>query len=199
MDVLIPDTSTPVAESTARQLEARGHKVSSCQSTADANRPACRMLENEQCPLDSHPVDVVVDPGPGEVGGGGALCGLRHRIPLILSTDYPDHCLKPWATDIVEPEFVAETAEEIQAQPLAGHSFVGEVAVLEELRRADTVTDDVRVEVRRTNGGLVADVWFPAALGRHDADRVSVHMAQVIRAYDAWAKHLDIRVHLIEQ
>jgi hypothetical protein len=198
MHVLIPDTTSPSAQSTARELEALGHVVSSCRSSADADRPACRVLEDGPCPLDTHPVDVVVDPGPGSDGGGGALCGLRHRIPLVLSTEYPDHCLKPWVTDIVEPEFVAVTAEEVQAQPLAGHGFVGEAAVLEELRSAGIPIDDVKVEVRRSNGGLVADLWFPVAVGRHHADRVAVHMAQVIRAYDTWAKHLDIRVHLDE-
>jgi hypothetical protein len=198
MHVLIPDTTTPIAQQTAQMLEERGHVVSSCRSASDAPSPACRILEDEPCPLDTHPVDLVIDPGPGADGGGGALCGLRRRIPVVVSAEYPEHCLKPWATDIVDADYMASAADEIRDQPLAGHTFVGEVAVLEELRRAGIPTGDVRVEVRRTGGGLVADVWFAAVVGRHDADRVAVHMAQVIRAYDAWAKHLDIRVHLVE-
>ena len=155
------------------------------------------MLEDEPCPLDTNPVDVVVDTGPGSRQGGGALCGLRRRIPLILSSDHPDHCLEPWATDMVESGYIVRAVEDANASPLPGHSSVGETAVLGQLRRTGIPSDQVGVEVRRKNGGLVVDVWFPASIGRQEANKVAVHMAQVIRAYDARAHHLDVRVHLL--
>lgn len=73
----------------AAQLRAAGRKVHRCSDSAAAPFPCNAMIPGRGCPLDNHPVDVVLDirskadaePALSEMG---AVCGLRDGLPLVI-------------------------------------------------------------------------------------------------------------------
>ena len=195
MDVLIPDRSTATAREVATSLKDGGHRVHSC-VLDDAALP-CAALVGHPCPLDTAPIDVVVDvPNPhgrSEAFGDGALCAVRRRIPLVLAGDADGHRLEPWAAARAGKD-VRATVAAVLGRPLPGHTAAASKALLHELRGEGTDSDKASVEVFRRPGRLFVEVWADSSVSRTQAEHLATHVAQAVRAYDRWAPKLDVTV-----
>ena len=193
--VLIPKIEGLAARSVARELEDAGHTVHTCHTQNGATD--CAVLDDLTCPLDTAPVDAAVAVGPGctDTPGDGALCALTRRIPLVLVNGTADHPLLPWAADAVADGDLSSDLVDLVSRPLPAHTEVASRAMLGELRRQGTENAHSVVEVRRRYGGLVVEVWPDATMTRTQAERMATHVAQAVRAYDSWARCLDVMVH----
>ena len=77
-----------IADATV-QLRRAGRTVHRCSDNVSLPFPCNAMIPGRGCPLDNHPVDVVLDirsradsqPALSEMG---AVCGLRDGIPLVI-------------------------------------------------------------------------------------------------------------------
>ncbi len=78
-----------IRDATVR-LRAAGRTVHRCSESTDVPFPCNAVVAGVGCPLDRHPVDVVLDirtrpesqPALSEMG---AICGLHGRVPLVLA------------------------------------------------------------------------------------------------------------------
>jgi len=196
MHVLIPDTTTGDARRIADDLVARGHEVHTC-GTGDG-RVSCAMLGELPCPLDATLVDVAVavrPPGDAAGTGDGALCAIRKRIPLVLAGDHIDHPLLPWATAAAISEDAADLAEEVAGDPLSDHSHLARRALVDQLAHQGLAAEGAHAEVRRRDGTLTVDLWPGCPIGRWASGVVADHVLQRLRAFDRWARIVDVTVH----
>jgi len=196
MHVLIPDVTSPDAQSLVEELEADGHVVHTCGANTDAYD--CVALAGGRCPLDDKRIDVCVQVGREDLPTPpteGARCAVRRRIPTVLVGDVEEGSLLPSATVTSRRRAGAVIAALAQA-PLADHTAVAAKAMLHELRRHGADGRSGVVEVHRRNGGLVVDLWLDPTVSRTQAERIATHVAQQVRVHDPWARALDATVHL---
>jgi len=193
VDVLIADISAEPAASVALQLAASGHRVHTCRDPADAGAAPCAALRGVACPLDAEPIDVAVRVGAEEHLGGGSLCAVRRRIPVVL-VDLPDDALAPWASASVPASDVAEAVSAAAAAPLPGHTDEARRVAQEQLRQLGLDETVAEVQVMRQRGGLQIEISVDDSLTRQRTEALAVHVAQRVRGFDPWAKHLDVRV-----
>ena len=196
VDVLVPDTRGADAAQLARRLEDEGHRVHRCMTTEPTE--GCVGLTDGRCPLDSVPVDLAVSVGPPAQDGrsaDGATCAARRRIPLVLVAAEPDHPLAPWAAATAGADAAVAVVDDVLALPLRRHTAEAERALLHELRRQGSRSDEADVAVYRRPGRLLVDLTYGAAISRTQAERLGTHVAQAVRGYDRWAPKLDVTIH----
>ncbi|MDE3085634.1 MAG: hypothetical protein KGJ77_02615 [Acidobacteriota bacterium] len=194
--MLVPDTAGAAATQLARRLEDAGHRVHRCM--ADGAGGACVGLTDGRCPLDTAAVDVAVSAAGAPADGNpadGATCAARRRLPLVLVGADTSHPLAPWATAMPGAEGTASAVDHVLARPLGRHTDEAERAMLHELRRQGSSSDDAVVAVYRRPGRLLVDLTYRGAVSPTQAQRLAAHVAQAVRGYDRWAPKLDVAVH----
>jgi hypothetical protein len=185
--------SSPAAQEVAAELGVEGHIVRTCSDSTDPRATWCAALRNGTCPLDAYPIDAAVNVGavlPDDGLANGGLCAVRRRIPLVL-VDRPGDPLEPWAMASVPHSRVAATIAALDSAQLPAHTAEAGHTLVEELaqQRRAGATD---VVVRRRNGGLVVELSPDSAMSRRDTERLAVHVAQRLRAFDPWARTIDV-------
>jgi len=89
-EVLVVGADHWAVSDAVSQLQAAGRMVHRCSESPEAPFPCNALVPGRGCPLDHHPVDVVLDihsrpdsqPHLSELG---AICGLRAGIPLVVA------------------------------------------------------------------------------------------------------------------
>jgi hypothetical protein len=118
---------------------------------------------------------------------------VRRHIPLVLAGEADDHPLLPWAAVVTTGDVRAALAA-VLAGPVPGHTGAAQRALLHELRRHGAGSGVATVEVFRRAGRLLVELRTDASVSRTQAEKLAVHVAQAVRAYDRWAPKLDVTV-----
>ena len=200
MEVLIADRESPSADAVAHALESHGHVVRDCRDVARPDIP-CAALRGAACPLDDHPIDIVVGVGPPPAVdhlGDGSLSAIRRRIPLVL-IDRPNDRLKRWAAATATAFDAVHAVDQVHDSILPLHSMKALVTAIGELRQRGLAQTAVDVEVRRRDGGLLVDLFIDGRLTGPVADGLAVHVVQTLRLFDPWAKTIDASVHHVAE
>ena len=190
------DVSGTPARTVADELSAHGHVIHTCRDEGHPEAPWCAALRHDDCPLDLYPIDAVVEVGPSATVdhlADGGLCGVRRRIPLVL-VDRPGDPLEDWATASIPRSSVMASVTTLQESELPGHTAEARRTLRDELARQGRAHIDADVVVRRRNGGLLVELAPDPSLTPHDTERLAVHVAQRVRAFDPWARTIDVTV-----
>lgn len=116
-EVLVVGPDDWAISDAASQLYAAGRKVHRCFESADAPFPCNALIPGAGCPLDQHPVDVVLDirsrPG-GEptMAEMGAVCGVRDGLPLVVAGMVEISGFGPWADPVPLDGDIVATCDE---------------------------------------------------------------------------------------
>jgi len=200
MEILIADRESPSATAVTQALESHGHVVHGCRDVVRPDIP-CAALRGASCPLDDHPIDVVVSVGPQPTDdhlGDGNLCAIRRRIPLVL-IDRPNDSLKRWAAAKATAFDAVKAVGQVHESILPLHSMKALVTALAELRQRGLDETAVDVEVRRRDGGLLVELFVDGRLTDQVADELAVHVVQTVRLFDPWARSIDASVHHVAE
>src|SRR5688572_4567734 len=101
-DVLLIESRPGIAEQTARDLAAAGHRVHRCHEQGMPAFPCTALTQPGSCPLDGH-VDVAllvrsrVQPRPTQAEDG-VSCAIRAGIPLVEQGTSTLDPFDPWVT-----------------------------------------------------------------------------------------------------
>ena len=104
------------------QLLAAGRTVHRCHESADSAFPCNALIPGRGCPLDHHPIDVVLDirsrpeaqPTLAEMG---AICGLRDGIPLVIGGMAEYTGFAPWSRRVPpDGDIVATCDQAVEAR-----------------------------------------------------------------------------------
>jgi hypothetical protein len=117
-EVLVVGPDDWAVDDAASQLRAAGRIVHRCHDSADDPFPCNALIPGRGCPLDLHPVDVVLDirsrpdarPTLAEMG---AICGLRAGIPFVTAGMAEISGLGPWATRVPPSGDIVSTCDEV--------------------------------------------------------------------------------------
>lgn len=195
MKVLLLESDPHLADQVAGRFQQAGHEVLRCH---DADAPAfpCKGVDHAaECPFD-HPgvaVSVVVraeggaPPTPLE---DGVSCSLRHRVPVVVGDEGGPY--EGWATPI--PGDIVEGAEQVARGNLEGHAAAVHAVVAQGLARIGVAPQDVKVDVRRTDGDLAIALELPVESGSHPAAFAAARAVGAARQYDRYASRIDVRV-----
>jgi hypothetical protein len=102
----------------AVQLHAAGRVVHRCCESVESPFPCNALIPGRGCPLDHHPVDVVVNirSHPGvqpTVGEMGAICGLREGLPLVVAGMSDVSGFGPWAERVPPDGDIVSTCDDV--------------------------------------------------------------------------------------
>ena len=190
------ETMREGAAAAAGDLVARGHRVLLCHPDGAAT---CVAMAGGRCPLERGGVDaaVVVHDGSSVAAslGRGAQCAGRRGIPLVVGGDPANDPYAEWASVEEEGSRVGRAVETVVALPLPMLTNLATRALHAGLE-ADGLAGRVgRVEVRRRDGGLVAElVGLDAGVTSGQLAMAAVRVAAAIRSVDAWARRIDVTV-----
>jgi hypothetical protein len=179
MHVLITEPSAPGAAGVAAELRGAGHVVHHCSD--DEAQAVCVALRGRPCPLDSDPIDVVVEVRTGHQIAGvtdGFRCASRRGIPMIIAD-----------SDVVEATEAARDA------PSPRRSSVATVALEDSLIRQGFPPDEAaraRAVVTRRWGGMFVQVQVPEAVDTIAFGRAAIRIHQELRLVDPWSRSVDI-------
>lgn len=171
-----PSLST---ENPTQALLILGHAVSACH---DGAGDECVALRGKPCPLDASPVDVVV----ADEGSETARCARLRHLPVV-SYDLPATSAE------TEAELLAATTT------LPGHTAAAGEGVSRALAAAGCGLEGVKVSVTRRHGGLLVRVVGHDPMGASLRQRISVRVLAEVRAFDRWAKSIDVVITEAEE
>lgn len=192
MRVLLVDGDHVEGDVVAGQLTERGHEVVRCFGPDDTH--LCRGVAlHEECPVDNRSVDVAVlvreqgrEPLLREMG---AVCAIRHRIPVVEAYSHGEPPFDGWATPTGSG--VVEAVEEVAADELRGHESAVETVLV-------TVPAVVRlghlpgVRVERQVGRLLLTITVPSDMSGDDTNSVVTWGVRALRDYDPYASVIDV-------
>ncbi len=201
MEILMTDVSWAPARTMADELREHGYVVHTCRDEQDPDAPSCTALRHADCPLDRYPIDAAVvvgsPPSTDHLADAG-LCALRRRIPVVL-VDRPGDRLEAWASDSTTRSRAIASIGALEGVGLPGHTAEARRTLDEELTRQGRSPSEVGVVVRRRNGGLLIELSPHESLRPHDTERLAVHVAQRVRAFDPWARTIDVTVESTDE
>lgn len=179
MHVLVTQPFEATADVDA-QLRTAGHVVHHC-SDDDAHA-VCVAVLGKDCPLDSDPIDVVVEVrSRHDVAGmsDGIRCAGRRGIPTMIANDGD----------------VAGAAEVARTSPSPRRSSVATEALVESLNRQgvdpEHAAPATAVVIRRW-GGMFVEVQAPESVDDKAFGQAAIRIHQELRAVDPWARTVDI-------
>jgi hypothetical protein len=192
MRVLLVDGDHVEGDVVAGQLTERGHEVVRCFGPDDTH--LCRGVAlHEDCPVDSQSVDVAVlvreqgrQPLLREMG---AVCAIRHRIPVVEAYSHGEPPFDGWATPTGAG--VVEAIEEVAVDELRGHELAVETVLV-------TVPAVVRlghlpgVRVDRQAGRILLTITVPADMSSDDTNSIVTWGVRGLRDYDPYASVIDV-------
>jgi hypothetical protein len=175
-------------------LTERGHEVVRCFGPDDTH--LCRGVAlHEECPVDSQSVDVAVlvrEPGREPLlREMGAVCAIRHRIPVVEAHSHGEPPFDGWATPTGSG--VVEAVEEVVADELRGHELAVETVLV-------TVPAVVRlghlpaVRVERQVSRLLLTITVPEGMTSDDTNSIVTWGVRALRDYDPYASVIDVVV-----
>ena len=187
-------TTSRGAAAAATDLLDRGHTVSVCHPDGVE---ACVGMSGGRCPLERGTIDAALlvrtHADPRELPlERGAWCAVARRVPLIVAGDPSGNPYGAWTAAEDDGSAVAVTVETVVALPLADLSFLATHALHQALDQLGAPDHRARVEVRRRNGGLVAELIGVVGITSGQAAMVSVRVVAAIRAADPWARRIDV-------
>ena len=118
-------------------------------------------------------------------------CAVRRQIPLVL-VDRAGDVLEPWATASVARSGMTAAIAALDSAQSPAHTAVAVRTLDEELGQPGTEALS-QVVVRRRRSGLVVDLSPEAGLSGGETEKLAVHIVQRLRAFDPWAKTIDVR------
>lgn len=197
MHVLVLESDPGAAQRAVHRLSDAGHRVSQCHESGDDAFP-CRGLTGP-CPLDAGDVDVVLTvrgrtrPRPVALEDG-VVCGLRHRIPLVVAGRSALNPYEQWASVTIDGDDDVVTAcESAVVNPLPTHSEVAAAAASDVLLRHDIAADGVSAVVHRRDGRLEALVTVP--IDDAPVTMITTRVVSALRALDPHARAIDVSVN----
>ncbi len=204
--VLVTEDAPHVGDAAADELRRAGHDVVRCTEPGTPSFPCAGMRSPDGCPLRNGVVDVTLAmrhlagavPARSE---DGALCSLRHHVPVVVAGNVMFDPFEDWEAAVVEPgDDVVDACERVARQPLPAHTRIALAATREVLQRHgrnDPAVDAVHgigavlVAVRRDQGWLHAEVRV-AALPSDVRQMVAVRVVAALRAFDKDARGVDV-------
>lgn len=199
MKILVLETDRRASDDAVAALTAAGHDVLRCH---DRDHPAfpCRALcdDGDDCALDGW-VDVALTvrahpyprPTPSE---DGVTCAIRHHIPLVVAGTPALNPFAKWTTDVADSDNVVEVCEAAAAAPLRDHSRLATAEARRLIELEGLSPDAVGAVAHRAAGRILVDVTVPPEADRRLGDVMAVRIAGVVRALDAYAGVIDVRV-----
>ena len=115
-EVLVVGVAEWAVREAAAQLTAAGRKVHRCSESTEVPFPCNALMAGRGCPLDKHPVDVVLDVHSGsrpklQLSEMGVICGLRDRLPLVVGGLSDMSILAPWAEQVPAAGDIVSTCD----------------------------------------------------------------------------------------
>lgn len=120
--VLVVGAEDWAIDDASSQLHAAGRQVHRCSDTTEAPFPCNALIPGRGCPLEQHPIDVVLNirsrpeaqPSLAEMG---AICGLRDRIPLVVAGMSGVSGFAPWGLRVPDGGDIVTTCDNaVQAE-----------------------------------------------------------------------------------
>lgn len=195
MKVLVLESDVGAAEVAIAQLERSGHDVSRCHEPG-VREFECSALRGAACPLESQPIDVVLDvrTRPSKYPTmleDGVSCALRRHVPVVVSGSTSAHPFRSFPVSESGGD-VVDACERAATAPMAEHEGVAQRALDESLRTHSSVADEGRAEVRRRAGRLTVTLRFPPGTPDRIGAMTSVRVTAALRAFDPTARGIDV-------
>ena len=186
MHVLFSETITAASALAAKELTAAGHIVHSCHGPGDLGT-VCPALRGGACPLEHSNVDVAVTVRRSNATEAapiddGVFCALRRHVPVVVAGETNAHPFARYPHDRVGDPRLLPAAVDAAAAELRDHTVVATA----EARRA--AGPQAFATVRRQHGGLHVTLVNAGP----KAARTAVRVAGVVRAFDPYAKSIDV-------
>jgi len=187
MRVLLVESTPGSASAVRTWLQDAGHETASC-FEAPVSFGCKGSIRHEECVLDRHTdVAVVVrdlDRGPHTLTEMGAVCAMRHRVPVV-------ELMEPGSTNL-DAALLAALSQAESASATRGYVD----AVRESLAKVTTLVgaDRIGIEVTRASGRVHAMLELPGDLPEQQVAMVVDWAGRALRAHDQYAKVIDIGV-----
>jgi hypothetical protein len=196
MQVLMSHVSSPAGRDAAERLRASGHTVHTCY-TPGSTGFACVALRGDDCPLESHPIDVAlaVRSHPSStplLREDGIRCAVRRHVPLVVAGAVAPNPFSPWTTVERDGPDVVTAVEDAAELPLADLSERATHALREALGFAGVPAAGARATVRRRDGRLRVTLSVTDGIERGTLDVAAVRVHQALRAVDHWTDGIDV-------
>lgn len=194
MKVLVVESDLGGARALRKTLVGRGHDVHTCFSDP-YDVQGCTALDPEVgCPLDTEPIDVVVDvrgfphPAPRSLEQG-ATCGIRKRVPLVVASPKGTSPYTRWASAVVDggTEEIADAVEATDGARSPAHQEVVDAAL-----DAAMPGEGATAFVSRQSGRLHVALSLPPDTSSVEAERVTLKVVAAVRAFDPETPVLDV-------
>jgi hypothetical protein len=198
--VLVVGASPRAVDGASRVLRAAGHETVHCHAVDEPPFPCAALVESGQCPLETDPVDVVLDmherpshmPSRAE---DGVMCGLRRGIPLVVSGS-PVHPYQSWVNEEIGPCDDLVAACESAVSDSEGQRAEGETAL--DAARAALVQAGIdpggaraTVHRRETQAHVLLELP-PRPPGVHAA--IVTRVTQAVHALDPAITEVDVSI-----
>jgi hypothetical protein len=177
MNILIPESTSPMGAELAASARELGHAVFACHRY-EGGDARCVADRGDPCPLDAQNIDVTVL--SGHAGGDTLTCAQRRRVPVAF-VFRPDRRSLSAAIDDATDD-------------LAAHARIARAAMQQALSFRGIDADGTTATVRRRGGGLLVNLHLPAGIDPSDGNAVAVVVHDALRRYDSWATAVDIAV-----
>jgi hypothetical protein len=194
MRVLMIESSQGLGGQVADRLEARGHEVVTCFETT-ASVPCRGVDDAAACPLEGQGVDaavVVRDPtlARPSLHEMGAVCALRHRVPLVEADSAGD---SPYAGYARRADWdLTRSVEEAAKAQREEHAAAVHRTIMGLPAFAAVAPDDVGVTVERDMGRVRVALQLPADLPSAAIDSAITWATRSARQYDPFSQVLDV-------
>lgn len=194
MRVLLVDGDHVEGDVVAGQLNERGHEVVRCFGPSDSH--LCRGVAlHEECPVDSQSVDVAVlvrsEGRAPLLREMGAVCAIRHRIPVVEAYAHGAPPFNGWATP--SGDAVVDAVEAVAADELHGHEMAVE-AVLVTVPAVERLGRLPGVRIERQVGRLLLTLTVPQDLSDADTNSIVTWAVRGLRDYDPYASVVDVAI-----
>jgi hypothetical protein len=115
-EILVVGSEDWAIRQAQEELTEAGRVVHRCHDSAESPFPCNALVAGMGCPLDRHPVDVVLDVRAGphrdpSLGEMGAICGIRAGLPLVVAGLSVAMKLAPWATRVPAQGTIVESCD----------------------------------------------------------------------------------------
>jgi hypothetical protein len=162
----------------ATRLVASGHELRRCFDEVD-DGPCRGVRDDARCPM-HHPIDLTVVvrdmDAPASLREMGAVCGERHRVPVVRVLPHD-------ATDIAA--VVRTAAANGRDQLEARDASVVRVAL---------AGHNARVEAQRDAGNVRVSVHLPSPISSRLRSALADRARHALRTYDPFVRTIDIAI-----
>lgn len=194
MRVLLVDGDHAEGDVVAGELREGGHEVVRCFGPDDTQ--LCRGVAlRQECPVDSGAVEVAVLVRSGDdaplLREMGAVCALRHRLPVVEAHDRAEAPFSGWVTPTGDD--IATAVEVAATGQLAGHVAAVE-AVLVDVPAVVRHGAIPAVAVSRQAGRLLLTLTVPAVMSEADRTSITTWAVRALRDYDPYEPVCDVVV-----